>query len=81
MSFRGRYRAEAETTNGPKAWRRTRSIPAPLIDLIGKSEEPDLNEVVFPSENIYERNVCVVVLLLLLLLGCLVYIHPCYLWR
>ena len=44
MSFRGRYRAEAETTNGPKAWRRTRSIPAPLIDLIGRSGEPGLSE-------------------------------------
>ena len=81
MSFGRRSRAEAEVTNRPRPWRRTRPIPALLIDFIGRSEEPELIEVLNSSEYIHERNVCAVVvqhilqrlLLLLLLLGYLVY--------
>ena len=33
-------------------------------DLIVRSEEPELNEVLYPSEDIYERNVCEVAVVL-----------------
>ena len=34
-----------------------------IIDIIGRSEEPELKEALHPSEDIYERHVCVVAVL------------------